>query len=60
MVSDTADMASGAGWIGLTIVLHSSPAILGSPHLEAAFLAEIFMNPSSGSPHLEAAFIAIL
>ena len=45
LVSDTTDMASAAGSIGLTIVLHSSPAILGDPHLEAAFLAEIFMNP---------------
>ena len=58
MVSDTADMASGAGWIGLTIVLHSSPSILGSPHLGAAFLFEIFMKSSLGSPHLEAAFLA--
>ena len=57
LVSDPADMASGAGWIGLIIVLHSSPAILGSPHLEAAFLAEIFRNPSLGSPHLEAVFL---
>ena len=60
MVSDPPDMASGAGWIGLTIVLHSSPAILGSPHLEAAFLAEIFINPSLVSPYLEAAFLSLL